>query len=326
MPRVYFATNRNYLSANSPWFGKDLSQRGDLRFGYSDVDQTNKYKVTNVEIYPDSEQKGSFAVFAELQKIMKNDNRDTLIFIHGYNNGFTEALSAAAMLVDCIKTASSGAYEPNVIAYSWPSDGKLLNYVKDRQDAQASALGLARAFLKYFTFMKQQKESGAKMCNQQLHLLCHSMGNYVFRNALQSLLSIDSQPATIFNEVLLMAADEDNDAFDFNYKLLPLSNLARRVSVYFNKEDKALAASQDIKHNMTRLGASGPLHTNNLPPMIKPVDVTPVVKGLMEHGYFNDPACGKVHADMEQTLRGVPSEQITNRDYVSQADKYVIKF
>jgi esterase/lipase superfamily enzyme len=332
MPRVYFSTNRNFLGNSSPWFADISTPAGDLRFGYTDIDETNDYNVTAVTILPDNKSEGSDAVFGRLQQIMKDQERDTLIYIHGYNTTFAGALSDAARLVDCLKTASDNEYEPNVIAYSWPSQGKLLDYTTDRHDAQASALGLARALLKYYNFLLPQlqalrnRSQQDQICKRQVHLLCHSMGNYLFRYALQSLLSINNQqPIKLFTETLLIAADEDNDAFDFNYKLLPLSQMARRITVYFNKDDKALAASKDLKHNMTRLGASGPLHTSDLPPVIKPVDVTQAVHGFVEHGYFNDPACGRVHADMVETLLGTPSETIADRTYNAQAGKYVLQ-
>jgi esterase/lipase superfamily enzyme len=331
MPRVYFATNRNYLSDNSPWFDNKPSENGDLRFGYTDIDEAGKYDVSKVTIFPDNKAQGSDTVFGNLQQIMKDKQRDTVIFIHGFNTTFTNALADAAKLVDCLKTASNNTCELNVIAYSWPSNGKLLDYKEDRHDAEASAFGLARAMLKYYDFLLPQVQTARKnnktdqLCNQQVHLVCHSMGNYLFRNALQSLLSINNQqPVKLFGESLLLAADEDNDAFDFGNKLLPLSQMSRRVTVYFNKDDKALAISEDLKHNMTRLGASGPLHTNNLPPVIKPVDVTLIVKGLVEHGYFNDPSCGKVHVDMAETLNGAPSETIDGRTFNIQAGKYVL--
>ena len=339
MTRVYFATNRNFLSAESPWFGNNPTKDGDLRFGYSNIDKSNDFKVTGVTVLPDNQPEGSFAVFAELQQIMKVQNRDTLIFIHGYNTGFTKALSDTARLIDCLTAATPDAYEPNVIAYCWPSADELLEYPRDRKEAEASAPGLARAIQKYFTFMQQQKDGQkgkpkqkrSERCNKSVHLLCHSMGNYLFRYALQSLASDNAQPSAMFREALLMAADEDNDAFDDNDKLLPLFRMARRITVYFNKDDEALAASHDINFNMTRLGATGPLHTHGIPPMIKPVDVTQVVHGLMDddgliqHDYYNDPSCKKVHADMAWTLLGAPSETIAGRKYNAQAGKYVLQ-
>lgn len=323
MPRVYFATNRNYLKKTSPWFGNDLSSRGDLRFGHADINTDSKYSIKSVSIYPDSEEEGSFNVFGKLQESMKGQQRDTIILVHGYNVTFSEALSDSAKFIDCCKTASDNSYEPNIIVYSWPSDGKLLKYVSDRRDAALSAIGLARAFLKYYNFLLQQRQSSSPMCKRKVHLICHSMGNYLLRNALQELLKLNEHRVIkLFDEILLIAADEDNDTFDFDFKLLPLSGMSSRISVYFNKNDLALDASHDVKGNMTRLGKSGPLHTITVPPSIEPVDVTSVVHDLIGHDYHLKPYGAKVQADIVQILMGVPSEVITGRHFIQQAGKY----
>lgn len=323
MHRIYFATNRNYLKKTNPWFGTDLSSKGDLRFGHADVNTNKDYSINSVSIYPDLEQEGSFNAFCKLQESMKNQSRDTVILIHGYNVSFSNALSDSARFIDCCKSASDNSYEPNVIAYSWPSDGKLLKYVNDRRDAALSAIGLARAILKYYSFLLQQRQSSSPMCNRKVHLICHSMGNYVLRNALQEVLKLNEHRIVkLFNEILLIAADEDNDTFDFDHKLLPLSGMSSRISTYFNKNDLALEASHDVKGNMTRLGKTGPLHTITIPPSIKPIDVTSVVHDLVGHDYHIKPFGARVQLDIVNTLMGIPSEEITGRRYIPQAGKY----
>ena len=50
-----------------------------------------------------------------------------------------------------------------------------------------------------------------------MHLIAHSMGNYVLRHALQQATKIskESSLSRIFDEVILTAADEDNEALNF---------------------------------------------------------------------------------------------------------------
>jgi hypothetical protein len=43
--------------------------------------------------------------------------------------------------------------------------------------------------------------------------------------------------ARLFENILLFAADEDDDAFEYDYKLKRLPDLARRVTVYHNSGD-----------------------------------------------------------------------------------------
>ncbi len=145
---------------------------------------------------------------------------------------------------------------PDICLFSWPSDGALLfsdpraanaiAYKNDRQDAAASGAAFARGFLKVADFINQTEAR----CQQRLHLTAHSMGNYVLRHALQELRrQVSNQLPRLFDQVLMMAADEDDDAFDLDYKLFSLPRITRRTSVYFNRNDLALWASDKLKGN-----------------------------------------------------------------------------
>jgi esterase/lipase superfamily enzyme len=335
MSRVYFVTNRKYHGNNDPWFGVEMQDNDQLSYGFADVNNADNYKISNVTTnHPVVS--SSDSVFAELQQSMKDQKRDTVIYIHGFNTDFTRSITNSARMLDYWDCATAGAYKPNIIAYSWPSDGNLFHYAEDKKDAEDSASGLAKAMKSYHDYIRNQKSAEikkgiyltqeSKLCRQDVNLLCHSMGNYVFRFALQKFLSQNGfDESRFFGEVVLIAADEDNDALECNNKLKPLANIARRTSIYFNKEDSALAFSKTFKHDMTRLGASGPIRTNILPPMIKPIDASRVVENVDEHDYLLEEKCGRIHADLAMTLMGIPSEEIPGREYNVQAAKYVIK-
>lgn len=64
------------------------------------------------------------------------------------------------------------------------------------------------------------------------------------------------RPPRVFDQVFLMAPDEDDDAFEHEHKLLPLPRLAKRVNAYFNNEDVAMTVSDKTKGNPDRLGAA----------------------------------------------------------------------
>ncbi|MFP3386352.1 alpha/beta hydrolase, partial [Tritonibacter sp. SIMBA_163] len=89
---------------------------------------------------------------------------------------------------------------------------------------------------------------------QRIHLLAHSMGNFALRHAVQGMrLHVGDQLPRLFDEVLLMAADADNDALSHPDKLAPLERLARRVTTYYNVQDLALVVSDWTKLNPDRL-------------------------------------------------------------------------
>ena len=114
----------------------------------------------------------------------------------------------------------------------------------------------------------------------------------------------------MFDQVFLTAADED--AFEHDHKLKPLPRLAKRVNVYFNNNDRAMAISDVTKGNPDRLGDDGPRVPRGIPGKVILIDATSVVQGLVEHSYFLDTQA--VVADMRQVLIGTPSDQILRRD------------
>ena len=74
-----------------------------------------------------------------------------------------------------------------------------------------------------------------EVCKQRLHLFAHSMGNYVLRHALQEIIrQTGGCPSKVFENIFLVAADEDDDAFEYQHNLKLLPKLGKLVHVYFN--------------------------------------------------------------------------------------------
>ena len=147
------------------------------------------------------------------------------------------------------------------------------------------------------------------------------MGNYVLRHTVQEIVTQSSgRPVRLFDQVLLMAADEDDDAFEYDHKLKPLPKLAKRVNVYFNNNDRAMAISDKTKGNPDRLGDDGPRVPRGIPGKVTLIDCTPVVEGLVEHTYYlNTPT---VVADMQKVLVGTPADEISGRKYLQETNRY----
>jgi esterase/lipase superfamily enzyme len=202
---VYYATNRNEAgTAAKPDFGPNLHQKGPeyLRFGSAEVAPPAKaggdYKVTSVYLAPEQipgvtskksskEILGSRRIFEELREKMKAEKSDLILSIHGYSSGFRTALERAAQ----VKQEYAGIGRPvEVGVFSWPADGDMtpwISYYRDRDDAKASGIAIARAFLKLLEYFAELDKS--QFCWQRLHLVAHSMGNYALRYALQSIIS-----------------------------------------------------------------------------------------------------------------------------------------
>ena len=322
---IYFVTNRNPNRKSDPDdFGKDFNSVAvdNLRFGRAEAGPDGKPVVTvepeklhtetNKQVY------GSRKVFGELKDAMAVGS-DTLVFIHGYNVSFREALETGFKLKE-----TYGTTRPlNVVVFSWPSDGSmmpLLAYRDDRTDARLSAPAFGRGLAKLDEMLKGIARGDA--CGGKIHLMCHSMGNYVLRNGIQAVIKSLGGLPRMFDEIFLMAADEDHDAFELEHKLQPLPELGRNVHVYFNRGDTALVISDKTKSNPTRLGSYGPRAPLAVPGNVELVDCSEVVGGVIEHDYFLKDA--STIRDVTAVLAGTASDRIEGRRYLASQNKYVL--
>ena len=346
MTEIYFGTNRNPIRARDPEdFGSHLNGRGmQLRFGKAqiseDLNAVEAVWTARERLRParGPQRLGSTEIFHEIRRAMLA-GIDTVLFIHGFNYTFREALIDAARLKRRYERQNR-AY--TFVVFSWPSDGSLLPFVayaNDRIDAQASGPALGRGLLKLSAFIQQlsdqlgprvRSDQGrdpilarerARLCRGRLHLMAHSMGAYALRHAIQGMRKEKGNDLPrLFDEILLLAGDEDADAFEHLHKLASLPTLTRRVTVYHNREDIPLVISDLTKGNLDRLGSDGPTHPHDMPAKVSIVDCTDVVRGFQEHRYHETEEA--VVEDIQAVLEGVRSDRIGNRIYVPESNSY----
>jgi len=340
--RIYFGTNRNPDDADNPTdFGEFFSPAGltDLRFGWADVtgEEFDEYKLTVAPEKLEVESKkaevgdlsgqvlGSKIVFEEVRKEMMTQKQDCLIFIHGFDNTFKDAISRAAQIKHFY-----GDRPMSMFLFTWPSDGRMIpykSYASDRDDARASGVALGRGLQKLAHFLKTA--SDVDDCGQSVHMFAHSMGNYALRWAVQGIRSSAGESVRrLLDQIFLFAADEDDDAFEFDHKLQTLPDMARRVNIYQHADDKALMISKYTKGNPDRLGASGPRVARMLPDKVTVVDCGPVVSfrkdgDLQGHQYYR---CNEiVRRDVLSVLKGIAPQDVKTRRYQPETRRYRLK-
>jgi esterase/lipase superfamily enzyme len=287
--QVWFATNRRLTDPTDGWYGDTFHGDGPefYRVGTAGVASDGKtYKVREVETFNERKPPrdvgldskavlGSTQLFADLKQKMR-DGQDLIVLIHGYASGFSDALERAAELTEkyLVRGKDGKERQPIVLVFSWPSNGRMIpfkSYVSDRSDAEKSGHALARLFFRLIDFYLGEAEKarvattedGQKRhapCPGRIHLVAHSMGNWALRAGL--LHAIDRRGADnlpiLFDNVFLMAADEDEDALEDPRKLGLLPRMANAVHVYHSKDDTALVISDVTKLNPDRLGHNGP--------------------------------------------------------------------
>ena len=176
------------------------------------------------------------------------DNRidpagDVLVFVHGYNNDQAIVMKRHRRLqADLWAEGFRGL----VVSFDWPSADSTLNYLEDRWDAAETAIELVTACA---APLAKRQESG---CDTNVHLLGHSTGAYVIREAFYHARKKGklhrggwkvSQVAFVGGDVASgsLAANDSVSAALFARSL--------RITNYSNRYDKALKVS-----NAKRLG------------------------------------------------------------------------
>lgn len=341
---VYFASNRNYSGTdNNPEFGNRFHQDGPrfYRVGKAVVEKQSDdldegYKVAKLVRAVEGKRKkeadklGSTEIFNEIKQCMIDEKRDVIIYIHGFANSFDNALVRAAQLHEqyVIEPKRSGGapYHPIVFAFCWPSDGQTQppwKYSSDRDDARESGPAMARAIMRFIDFMNE-----GEPCKQRVHVVAHSMGNWALRHAIQGLKELmeGRNLPTLFDNVFLMAADEDEDTLEIPLKLQPLGELARRIHVYHSNDDLALVISDTTKFNPDRLGFNGPRTFTGISNRVVAIDCENVDDTEMlqaNHQYYRRRP--EVIADVRQVLAGERPDQIDGREVIEPGKRFRIK-
>jgi len=339
---IYFVTNRNPINEPVTDFGNGFSpvDGKDLRYGEARVDLASG-KMTKLTVYDQTLHSpavatrssrddryvfGSARVHEISYRGMCDDQADLIVLIHGFWNNFQESVERAAGLA-----RYWNKLDWPLVAFCWPSNGSAGKYVGDRKNAERSGPAMGRAIGKLTDFLATLKRK--EWCGQRIHLVAHSMGNYLLRHAVQSLIKDypDGRVPRIFENVFLIAADEDADALDIHFgqqKLLPVTGMARRVTVYHTVKDFALFASDDIKFNPDRLGHDGPKRMAATPDNVTAVDVFDVVevgaaRTESNHGYHR--SVDAVRDDIAAVLAGTEPHAVPKRVAVPrEARRYKI--
>jgi esterase/lipase superfamily enzyme len=245
------------------------------------------------------------------------------ILVHGYNVSFQSATGFYQKLCNDLfsEPSSLGGL---CILYDWPSLGSVLGYEPDRAHARACAADLADVLSALFDYLvKKQNAAMANpdnACKAKVSMIAHSMGNYVLQKAMAAAWTRKNQPllASLLNQLVMVAADVDNDLFDAgapdNGDGGAIVNLSYRITALYSGRDAVLGASAGLKHFGTRrLGRSGLAHR---PPLVTQPPETdnvwdvdcssffpPSVGGNAIHGaYFETPDTVEL---MRKILRGI---------------------
>ena len=189
---------------------------------------------------------------------------DILFYVHGFNNSPRDVLDRHRKLE---KGLAAQGYKGAVVSFDWPSANTAINYLEDRHDAKQTMLRLVNEGL--VTFSRLQRAD----CRINLHILAHSMGAYVVREAFDDAddVAAAAQKNWTVSQVILVAADVA--ARSLREGASKSSSLYRhcvRLTNYYNPFDDVLTLA-----NVKRIGVSPRAGRIGLPDRVpsKAVDI-----------------------------------------------------
>jgi esterase/lipase superfamily enzyme len=176
------------------------------------------------------------------RRIAANPGHHALVFVHGYNTRFEEAVYRFAQVAH-----DSGADVVPVL-FTWPSRGKALEYLYDRESANYSRDGLEAVL--------QALADDPKV--SEVSILAHSLGNYVAVEALRQMAIRDRGLPAKFKNIMLASPDIDVDVFRRQIAEIENGHAAPPITLFVAQDDKALGLSKLIAGDEPRLGAVDP--------------------------------------------------------------------
>jgi len=190
--------------------------------------------------------------------------RDLLLYTHGFKTDFTTLLTTGLTLREKIKPGVA------VLVFAWPSEGSFFDYMEDEKEAEKSIPAFSK-------FLKEANEF-QKSRNGCLDILIHSLGNKIFLNACADLATA----GLTFRKVVLCAADIPvKEAPALLQNLVPA--MTKDLTLVVNKNDWALRTSETVFHpeQGLRLGQDEAYPES---PGIKVIPIGPE-GGIIGHSY-----------------------------------------
>lgn len=180
------------------------------------------------------------------------DCGDIVVFVHGFKNSPADVVRRQRQLE---KGLSAAGFAGAIVSFDWPSDDRAINYLEDRSDAKITALKLVDDCVSLLAATQYRG------CRINVHIVAHSMGAYVVRQAFDDADDRPKIAASNWNvsQMCFVAADVSALSMSaIDARSRSLYRHCTRFTNYQNPYDAALKLSNVKRAGvMPRVGRRG---------------------------------------------------------------------
>ncbi len=200
-------------------------------------------------------------------------SRRVLLFVHGFNNKYEDAVYRFAQIVHDSHT------DVAPVIFTWPSRASIWDYNYDKESTNYSRDALEQ-------LMKALSDDSHV---GEITVMAHSMGSWLTVEALRQMALRDGHVNPKIKDVILASPDLDVDVFKQQW--LAMGPNKPKFTIFVSQDDRALALSRRISGNVDRVGqidpSKEPYRTALERSGITVIDLTAVKTGdKLNHGKF----------------------------------------
>jgi esterase/lipase superfamily enzyme len=167
-------------------------------------------------------------------------SRRVLVFVHGFNNRYEDAVYRFAQIVHDSKTDAAP------VIFTWPSRASIFDYSYDTESTNYSRDALEELL----------RAVVAKPEVGEVTVMAHSMGTWLAVETLRQMAIRDGRVPKKIQQVILASPDLDVDVF--GQQLRAIGEPRPHFTLFVSRDDRALTLSRRISGNVDRLGQINP--------------------------------------------------------------------
>ncbi|MBB4007278.1 alpha/beta hydrolase [Allorhizobium taibaishanense] len=186
----------------------------------------------------------------------RNAKRQAVIFVHGFNNTYADAVFRFAQIVHDSGTDASP------ILFTWPSRGSVFDYLYDKESTNYSRRALEDMIL----------QAADNPNIGDVTIISHSMGTWLTMEALRGVAMRKGAVPSKIKNVILASPDIDVDVF--RRQLIEMGLKRPHMTIFTSTKDRALGVSRWLSGGVSRVGGISQDELRPLQPDLKLLGIT----------------------------------------------------